>query len=877
MAQDPRLRPFRRTKLLVFASAAVAFGGACIDEPPPVVAPPPAIAQVVRPDEGHLTEVRALTVSGANDRPRWSWDGKEVILQTGGGPRGCSRVARVNAAEPHEATAVADGRQPAFLPVGGGVVYAAGGGCPKAVDTPATLTFDPDTDVFRAKEDGSDARRLTETPGFDGEPAVCGKTGTIVFTSVRDGDLDLYRMDADGAHVRRITSFPGYDGGAVFDADCSHIAWHAWHPRGKDLEAYTSALTTEHRVRPATLELWYANADGTEARQVTYLESRSFEPTWYPAEKRLLFSSTFDGESPRDVDLWAVDVDGTNLERVSTAPGPDDDPSFAPDGASVAFTSARGSILGSSDTNVFVARWAGTWRHVEERTADHLMGDVAWLADGAREGRGLGSKGLADAGAYLERSFESFGLTPAGDQGFREPFDVTTKVSAAVTVEVAGVPLPAGEVSALGFSASSAVEGPLVFVGSDGDYGRVDVKGRIVVARARTALRHSAWLAREHGAVGFLAAAEGAVPAASPESSEGIAAAIASSAAMAPVLAQVVRGQRPLGRLAVTLAPEKAPAFNVVAKWPAATGAPRLPGVVVVAAHYDGVGERSPGADDDASGTAALLQVARSLGERKPSVRRDILLVGLSGEEQGAAGASAFVKHPPGGLSTKDVVAMIDLDIVGRLRDDSLQIFGIDTAAEWAQMLSGACAASEVTCFPATGGGAGGEDRRPFFEARVPAIQLFTGVHPDLGKASDTVGALNATGMAQVARIAEHVAVDLADLGDRIAFQQGAVAPGEGDERGFVASLGTFPDAAGPPAGQKGMLLAGVRAGGPADKAGLRRGDVLVRLGKHVIGGIDDVKFVLTQARPGTTMKAAVLRDGTLLSVDVTLDVPPRR
>ncbi|HEY6459087.1 MAG TPA: hypothetical protein VIY73_03020, partial [Polyangiaceae bacterium] len=164
MAQDPLLRPFRRTKPLVLASAVIALAVACDDELPPVVAPPPTIAQVVRPDEGHLTEVRALTTSGANGRPRWGWDGKDLVFQTAGGPRGCLRVARTSSAEPHEVTVLAEGRQPAFLPDGGGVVYASGGTCARTAATPEDLAFDPDVDVFRAKDDGTGARRLTETP-----------------------------------------------------------------------------------------------------------------------------------------------------------------------------------------------------------------------------------------------------------------------------------------------------------------------------------------------------------------------------------------------------------------------------------------------------------------------------------------------------------------------------------------------------------------------------------------------------------------------------------------------------------------------------------------------------------------------------------------
>ena len=131
--------------------------------------------------------------------------------------------------------------------------------------------------------------------------------------------------------------------------------------------------------------------------------------------------------------------------------------------------------------------------------------------------------------------------------------------------------------------------------------------------------------------------------------------------------------------------------------------------------------------------------------------------------------------------------------------------------------------------------------------------------------------------MAQVARITEHLARDVSDLGGPLAFLAGAAPPGEGEARGFGASLGTIPDRAGPPKGQKGMLLAGVRPGGPAEQAGLRKGDVLVRLDGHVVGGTDDVKFMLTQSKPGARMKAVVVRDGKELTVEVTLDTPSKK
>jgi hypothetical protein len=866
------VRPRLILTALVFLGLA---GPGCVEEPPPAVLPPPPPPPIERTDEVHLTEMRQLTSGGDNTGGRWSWDGRQILVQTRG-EHGCARVGRVTLDDPPEHKVVAQGEGPAFLPGNREVVYASASPCPRRAER-GELVLDPGLDIVRAKLDGSDAKRLTQTPGYDAEASVCGKDGSIVFTSMRDGDPDLYRMDADGGSLKRLTATAGYDGGATFDADCTHVAWQASRPKGRDLDEYKKQLA-EGVLRPKTLELWIANADGTDARQITYLDARSWAPAWYPGEARILFSSSYGGNTPRDSDLWAIDLDGTGLERVSAAPGPDGSPAFSADGKWVVFSSARAPRGGQTGTNAFVARWTGASRHVEERPADHLMGDAAWLADRAREGRGLGTQGLEAAGAYVERSFKSFGLLPAGNDEMRQDFDVTTRVSAAATLDVAGTPVPPAAVRALGFSTSLAVEGPMVFVGADGDYARIDVKSKIVVVRGSPSARHAAWLAREHGAVGFVVLSETALAEPTPESEAGIVAASVSRDAIAPILAVLVRGQHPLARLAVTLAPESTSAFNVVARW--AASAPvdqRLPGTIVLGAHYDALGAASPGADDNASGTAALLHVARSLAEEKPALRRDLIFVAFSGEEQGAAGARAFVKHPPGGLLTRDFIAMIDLDMVGRMRDGSLQVFGADSAAQWPDLLSGACNAALVDCVRATGGGLGGDDQAPFYEAGVPVLQLFTGVHSDHHKATDTADKLNATGMAQVARIAEHLARDVSDLGGRLDFQRGAEPPGEGEARTYGASLGTIPDRAGPPKGQKGMLLWGVRAGGPADKAGLKGGDIIVRLDGHVVGAVEDVMFVLTQSKPGAHVKVVVIRDGQEVSADVTLEAPSKR
>jgi hypothetical protein len=362
----------------------------------------------------------------------------------------------------------------------------------------------------------------------------------------------------------------------------------------------------------------------------------------------------------------------------------------------------------------------------------------------------------------------------------------------------------------------------------------------------------------------------------------GIVAAIASRSVLASVLgAMKDKHAHPRAKLEVSLKPETARAFDVVARWPA-TAQNKLPGVIVVGAHYDHLGFGGhdslapgehvvhPGADDNASGTATLLEIGRMVAART-ALRRDVVLVAFSGEEMGVLGSTWLVKHPPPGIAPTDMVAMLNMDMVGRLRDNALQVFGTETATQWPDLLSRACDAARVDCVHAPGGGFGASDHAPFYGAGVPVLHFFSGVHADYHKPSDTADKLNAAGMAQTARIVTSIATELADREGRLDYQRVASPPPEGDVRSFGSSLGTVPDYAGPPKGQPGMLLAGVRPGGAADKAGLRRGDILVHLGEHPISGVEDLMYVLTETKPGTTMKAVVVREGKELSVEVTL------
>ena len=326
----------------------------------------PAAADALRDErEVRLADVRQLTFGGENAEAYWSPDGTELIFQSTRPPFDCDQIYRLSLADPESPVLVSTGTGRTtcayFTADAERVLYASthatSEACPPTPDFSRGYVW-PIYDsyqIYSAALDGSDVRQLTDTAAYDAEATVCPVDGSIVFTSTRDGDLDLYRMDADGGNVERLTATPGYDGGAFFSRDCSRIVWRASRPTGEALEDY-QALLADGLIRPGELELWVANADGSEARKVTSLGGANFAPYFYPDGQRIIFSSNHDNPDGREFNLWAIDVDGTDLEQITFNEGFDGFPMFSPDGQWLAFASNRNQAK-RGETNVFVARW----------------------------------------------------------------------------------------------------------------------------------------------------------------------------------------------------------------------------------------------------------------------------------------------------------------------------------------------------------------------------------------------------------------------------------------------------------------------------------------------------------------------------------------
>lgn len=301
---------------------------------------------------------------------------------------------------------------------------------------------------------------------------------------------------------------------------------------------------------------------------------------------------------------------------------------------------------------------------------------------------------------------------------------------------------------------------------------------------------------------------------------------------------------------------------------------------VVVGAHYDHLGyggdgslargERAihNGADDNASGTAALIEIARALAQTPPEGdRRRIVFVAFTAEERGLLGSGQYLRDPPYPLDT--TVAMINMDMIGRLKDDRLILYGTGTAKPfdgWIEELNEQYG-FQLKKEP---GGYGPSDHAAFYGKKIPVLHFFTGSHPDYHRPSDDVDKVNFVGMERIANMVADMVVRVATVPDRpeyVAIQRAARRTG-GDRPYF----GSIPDF-----GREieGYPLMGVTEGSPAEAAGIREGDVIIQLGASKITGLEDFDSALRKFKAGDTVPVKIRRGDEELTVEVTLD-PPR-
>jgi Tol biopolymer transport system component/Zn-dependent M28 family amino/carboxypeptidase len=899
---------------------------------PIAIAPRAEPRDLAAPGETHLENVRQLTFGGDNAEAYWAFGGDKLILQTNKAPYKCDQIEVLTIADQStKLVSTGKGRTTCsyFLKGDQEIVYASTHESSPTCPTPPDMSKGYlwglfDFDVYRANADGSNLRNLTpSTPGYDAEATVCPADGSIIFTSTRSGDLELWRMDADGKNLKQLTNQPGYDGGAFFSADCSKIVWRSSRPQGKDLEEY-KALLAQNLVKPTKMDLYVANADGSDARQITYLPGASFAPFFYPDGKRVIFASNYLDPRSAEFDLFGINIDGTGLERITFSGGFDGFPVFSPDGKTLAFSSNRrdvvdgkyrvtGTPAGAKDTNVFLADWVDAPAAAvapETASADRIAKLITYLAADEREGRGVGTKGLEDSLTTVERELASFGVEPGMAGSWRQPFEVTTEVRRGATTALAldGKPLAPDDFAPMPASASGSATGAIVAVGyglvdeasKRDDYRGKNVKGKIVLAyrftpadakldpstAARLAdLRLKAFNAKQRGAKALLV-----VDAGDPKQAEAPLPKLsaAESESQIPIVVITRKAAAALekgthqAKVTVALDPVRTKTTNLVGVIRAGA-ANKQPGVVVLGAHIDHLGMGGPdaldpqvndvhnGADDNASGVATLVEAARTIAAKKSELSRDVYIIAFSGEEMGDLGSFHYVKN----AATKEpIVAMLNLDMVGRMRMGQLHINGGDSAKEWKEVVLPACKTARVEC-TVTGSGYGPSDHMPFYVAGIPVLFLFTGNHLDYHTAKDDSAKINATGAARVAMITSDVAITVANRTSQLTYVK---SPPEllrgGDARRRGASLGTVPSYSEDPNQPKGVLLSDVVPEGPAMKAGLKGGDLIVQIGTTEIASVSDLMYVLGAAKAGEKTTITYVRNGKTEKVEATFGTP---
>ena len=298
---------------------------------------------------------------------------------------------------------------------------------------------------------------------------------------------------------------------------------------------------------------------------------------------------------------------------------------------------------------------------------------------------------------------------------------------------------------------------------------------------------------------------------------------------------------------------------------------------IVIGAHYDHLGEggtRSSlapgekaihnGADDNASGVSVVLSAARALAAG-PRPARSVLFIAFTGEESGLLGSTHFVSHP---TMTGRMTAMINLDMVGRLGPGPLIVYGVDTADEWRTLVDPAAARAGIA-LATRGEGYGPSDHTAFYTKDIPVLHLFTNTHGDYHKPTDDADKIDGAGLEKVTRMVVEIASAAAGRPGQLTLKRGAGKPPAANSAGTGGTwLGSVPDFS--PV-ERGVKLSGVTPGSPAEKAGVRAGDIVVGLGALEVADLQGLTDALRAHKPGDAVPLRLIRDGKPLTLEATL------
>ena len=534
---------------------------------------------------------------------------------------------------------------------------------------------------------------------------------------------------------------------------------------------------------------------------------------------------------------------------------------------------------------------------------------VRFLADDRLEGREVGTNGAHCAGDYIAAQFSALELEPAGSQGsyfqtfsIRKGAELGPQNRLVISGRTYGVGtdwVPAG------YSASANINREIVYGGhlldnpeDPGDeFASLDISGKIVVVEwgdpdaphgisVRGDPHYKATVAAGHDASGIIVLAPEGMGRPSLEDETratlSIPVGIVNGAIAETVREALIGGGH--AQFHTDVQATTADARNVVALLPG-SNPERMRETVVIGAHYDhlghgGEGSLAPestevhnGADDNASGTAAVIEAARSLAAGPP-LERSVLFIAFTGEEKGLWGSAHFVREPT--VELERAVAMLNLDMVGRVVDDQLTILGFGTAAEWDEIVDMAAGEmSDPLSIAKSPDGFGPSDHSSFYGEGIPVLHFLSNLHEDYHRPSDDFDKINYEGLERVIELTVDILIKLAGNGsDLVALtpleQDRPPPPGQtsSSTSGYGPYLGSIPDMT---PRDFGLRLTGVREGSPADEAGLQGGDVVVEFDGNEITDIYAYTYALQARSPGDEVSIVVERDGERVTVTAVL------